>query len=57
MIQFIVISLWPFVGECHVWWVVLKSPVIILLSMFSSRLKRVVIVVSSMSVVEDLGGI
>ena len=56
MIEFIVIPLWSFVGECHVWWWALKkSPVIILWSMFSSRLKRVVVVMSSMSVVEDLG--
>ena len=57
VILFIVIPLWSFVGECHVWWCALKSPVIMLLSRFSSRVKRVVVLVSSMSVVEDLGGI
>ena len=31
MILLMVMPLWSFVGECHVWWCALKSPVIILL--------------------------
>ena len=42
-------------GKCHVWLWALKSPVIMLLSRFSSRVKRVVVLLLSMSVVEDLG--
>ena len=57
IIEFNVMPRWSLVGEYHVWWWALKSPVMILLSMFSSRLKRVVIVLSSMSVAKILGGI
>ena len=51
-----VIPLWSFVGECQVWLCALKSPVIMLLSRFNSREKREVVLISSMSVVEDKGG-
>ena len=44
------------VGECHVWWCGLNSPMIILLFMLRSWLKRVVLFWPSMSIAMDIGG-
>ena len=57
MMLFMVIPLWSLLGENHVWWWALKSPVIMMLSRLSSWLNKVVVLLLSMSVVEDLGGI
>ena len=55
MILLVVIPLWSFLGKYHVWWWALKSPIILLLSRLNSWLKSVGVLLSSMSVVEDLG--